>query len=631
NPVADGTQAIFRATLGRLSASAVESRQGRAQSRLLADGKVGQAEVSVKVGQESAQEQVAFLPGPPHSLSLSAVPAEVEVGGDVQVRATVVDAWGNPVADGTTVGFYSSRGSMPSQGQTSGGEAVASLSAGTVAGEAQVSARVAGISGSMAVRFLPGPPSTVSLLVNPLSVDAGGEVELTVEARDALGNPVADGTPVFFGTTLGSLSAGSVESKQGRAQSRLLADGKVGQADVSVKVGQESAQEQVAFLPGPPQSLSLSAVPTEVEVGGDVQVRATVVDAWGNPVADGTVVGFYSSRGSMPSQGQTTGGEAVASLSAGIVAGEAQVSARVAGIAGSVAVRFLPGPPSTVSVLVNPLSVDAGGEVELTVEARDALGNPVADGTPVFFGTTLGSLSAGSVESKQGRAQSRLLADGKVGQADVSVKVGQESAQEQVAFLPGSPHSLSLTADLAEVEVGGDVQIRATVVDAWGNPVADDTPVAFQTTRGFVSSGLSRALAGEATAFLAVGTDPGYLKVTATAMKANGTIELYVRPGPPALLNLTAPVASILVGRTTELLVLVQDALGNPVADGTEVVFNATQGQVWPPVTHTKSGQAQVDLVAPDQQGQVRVSASSGRAQHAIAVDIVSEPPNTTA
>jgi len=375
---------------------------------------------------------------------------------------------------------------------------------------------------------------------------------------------------------------------------------------------------------------ALIANPSSIEVTKSTTILATIGDGKGNTVPDGTEVVFGTSAGvlsdvsvkSVNSVAQTT-------LTAGSTAGEAQVWARVASATASMTVRVLPGPPARVRLLVNPLNTEAGGDIDLTAEVRDAFGNPVADGTPVIFRTTLGSLSASSVDSKQGRAQSRLVAGGKVGKADVTVEAGKGSASEQVSFLPGPPHSLSLSVDSPEVEVGSDVQVRATVVDAWGNAVANDTPVTFQTTRGSVSTGLSKTVDGEAIVFLAVGTDPGTLKVTATAAKAGGAIDLCVRPGPSAQLRLAAPVSSIPAGQTTVILALVQDAFGNPVADGTAVAFNATRGQVWPPVTQTRSGQAQVELVAPVQQGQVRVSASAGRALDAIDVDVVAQPPTT--
>lgn len=95
-------------------------------------------------------------------------------------------------------------------------------------------------------------------------------------------------------------------------------------------------------VPGPPANITVSADPTSISVGGFTStVQANVTDAYGNPVADGTVVTFTTSLGTIsPPIAYTVYGVAVATLTSGSTPGTATVTARSGSVVSTTTVTF---------------------------------------------------------------------------------------------------------------------------------------------------------------------------------------------------------------------------------------------------------------------------------------------------
>jgi hypothetical protein len=112
----------------------------------------------------------------------------------------------------------------------------------------------------------------------------------------------------------------------------------------------------------------------------------------------------------------------------------------------------------------DPNRAPADGEtaVAISVEVLDALGMPVADGTPVYFDSTLGEIVS-PVEVLGGIAQTVLRPSNVAGTALVSAMVGGARSTIEVEFLPtagsASPGSrlVEITAD--ELSYSGERQI----------------------------------------------------------------------------------------------------------------------------------------------------------------------------
>jgi sugar lactone lactonase YvrE len=93
---------------------------------------------------------------------------------------------------------------------------------------------------------------------------------------------------------------------------------------------------------GPPANITVSADPTSIPVGGFTStIQANVTDAYGNPVADGTVVTFTTSLGTIsPYTAYTVYGVAIATLTSGSTPGTATVTARSGSVVDTTSVTF---------------------------------------------------------------------------------------------------------------------------------------------------------------------------------------------------------------------------------------------------------------------------------------------------
>jgi hypothetical protein len=189
-----------------------------------------------------------------------------------------------------------------------------------------------------------------------------------------------------------------------------------------------------AIMTAPPgSSLTLFANPPFIPANGGVSIiTALVIEPAGTPVADGTVVQFFTTLGRIDEQGKTNDGVARVNLISDSRSGTAQVVAVSGGPAqggpapspsptdsptptpapdgggsgsGSVTVTIGTALPATVQVTADPstIRVDLPRESVISAFVRDANGNGVAN-VPVIF-----SLSTPTgTERLEGEGQQRF-------------------------------------------------------------------------------------------------------------------------------------------------------------------------------------------------------------------------------
>jgi len=98
----------------------------------------------------------------------------------------------------------------------------------------------------------------------------------------------------------------------------------------------------ITYMQAAPQSIQLNASPQEIGIWMNTSnITATVLDQFGNPVADGTLVHFETDLGMIDSFAPTRNGTALAVLRSGFTAGRARVYAKVSGINKSIVVTFV--------------------------------------------------------------------------------------------------------------------------------------------------------------------------------------------------------------------------------------------------------------------------------------------------
>jgi hypothetical protein len=144
--VPNGTTVTFTTSAGTITASATTTN-GIATATLNGITTAQAVTVNASVGTiASAPLTVNFItdPNAPTAISVAANPTTIFVGGTSTITATVTPGTGGTIADGTTVTFATSVGTIPATATTTGGVATVTLT-GTVTGTASVTATVNGI------------------------------------------------------------------------------------------------------------------------------------------------------------------------------------------------------------------------------------------------------------------------------------------------------------------------------------------------------------------------------------------------------------------------------------------------------------------------------------------------------
>ncbi len=246
NLVADGNQVDFDAEFGWLNPLTDTTTGGIVTSQLTADctERIGVL-ITATASAAFTTTTVNFIsPGAPVSLTVVAAPSSIPVDtGTAIVSVTVTDCGDNGVP-GETVNLLTSQGSLlPASGTTgSSGVATATLSAGTVAGTAVITATSDGLSATTTVVIEPGLPATVTVMANPGSIPANGTSTstITVIVTDQYGNAVADGTGVtldYSPTALGILSPSSIATTNGSESATFTADTVTGTVTITATAG----------------------------------------------------------------------------------------------------------------------------------------------------------------------------------------------------------------------------------------------------------------------------------------------------------------------------------------------------------------------------------------------------------
>jgi len=275
---------------------------------------------------------------------------------------------------------------------------------GTRAGSVTLTASVGAISGQAVITLVAGSPATIELVAVPTTAPADGQTEIRVTAtvKDAFGNAVPNVQVQFTSTPALTITPPMVTTNDtGQATVSVTAPRTAGSYLLRAQVGTISATLSLTFGASSPSVMSLSAsrtnlvvsLPPRPEYAGltvysRTEITATVVDENNNPVS-GVVVQFNASAGTIQATAIT---DAAGVARAAYVAppsptGQVTINAQSGAASGSLILDILPGPPAQVTVVANPLMVPADGrsQIAVTARVRDANGNPVADGTTVFF------------------------------------------------------------------------------------------------------------------------------------------------------------------------------------------------------------------------------------------------------
>lgn len=342
-----------------------------------------------------------------------------------------------------------------------------------------------------------------------------------VEPSDTPGIPgpitIIDNLPIYFKEAQDYLTANPLITEINCTINLIGTDGSGHDLTIPVTFGLPALQ------PGTPSAMTLQASPATIPAAeGDSIITATVKDAAGSPVPDGTAVTFTTTFGTLSSIYETTvDGIATTTLTSPGFAGSATVTATCGSVISTVIVtcEVTSGVVSTITLQAAPAIVtDIIGTSTITATLKDANGNPVADGTPVTFSTDYGTLSSSYETTLNGVVTTDLTFSAGDSSSTVTATSGSVSAIIAVNYLAtsGVVSTIALVASPILVTVAsGTSTIVATVKDAGGNPVPDGTAVTFITDYGTLSSSYQTTLNGIVTTVLTFGIVDATAIVTA--------------------------------------------------------------------------------------------------------------------
>jgi uncharacterized protein YjdB len=344
------------------------------------------------------------------SVSVS-VPASLVTGQTGRATAIPKDANGAALTNRVVL-WYTSSASIASVTDSGVISAVAP-------GSAVVSAVSEGISGQATVSIAPPKPTpiaTVSVAVNPSTVQVGQTAHAVATLKDSTGNALSGRTIVWASSnaSIATVDATGLVTGVAAGSSTITAtsEGKSNASGVTVS----------AAAPVPVASVVVSPSPVSVQVGGTAQMSAVTNDANGNPLS-GRAVSWASSNTGVATVSPT-------GVVSGVAAGTAQITATSEGKSGSSSATVSAAAPVPVgSVSVSPASttLNIGGTKQLSATTRDA-NNNVLTGRVISWSSANSSIASVDPNSglvtaaAVGSTQITATSEGKSGSASITVQ-----------------------------------------------------------------------------------------------------------------------------------------------------------------------------------------------------------------
>jgi adhesin/invasin len=515
---------VLGGTLGVTDASGLATFSGLTIAGLVGTYRVGFAATGLT---GATTRPITLETGPATRLTITTQPSATVQAGQVFPQQPVVqlrDAGGNPVPQsGVSVSatIASGEGTLTGALGTTNGSGVAAFA----------DLVISGVTGDRTLEFSSGVLTPVTS--NTVTVTAGSasaatsavtatpttgivangvaSATITVTVLDGFGNPVEGATVELAasgsGNTLTQPAAPTGANGQATgALASTTAETKTVTATVNGSVVLVD-DASVTFVAGAAAGVAASGGDNQTApVGTAVAVPPSVLvtDGSGNPVSGVSVTFAVASGGgtvdpTTPVATNAAGIAAVTSWTLGTTAGTNTVTATVSGLTPvTFTATGTAGAASgaTTTIEVAPASVTADGvsTAVVTVTVRDASGNPrTGGGDLVELVTTLGTLSAVTDEG-DGTYTATLTSGTSTGTATITGTVNALAITDDavVGFTAGPAVAYEVTVDDLSPVAGTDITVTAQLIDAFGNPVAQESvEVTWSSTNGGSFSSLT--------------------------------------------------------------------------------------------------------------------------------------------
>jgi adhesin/invasin len=435
NPVS-GASVEFSVNLGSITSPHITGHDGKATATLTSSTNPGACHIVAAFGSSLSDSLVVQFSS--YSISLVAEPASILADGADSSQITVIlkDGQGHPLAD-QMVDLYTDLGDLYPQTVVTdnSGRAWVTLTSWISSVDSQAVVTAIFKEGSEQVTVsMRGISLDVS--ADPTSIAANGVSTCTITAslkENTRGYGIAS-REIGFATNLGTLSEPiGITDQSGEVAVTLISSTSSGMAVVTASYGNVTSQTEVSFTSGQASNIvlvSVTACSIGVQGSGDNEtstITFEVRDDSGTPLdlsqqvqVDFEIVG--SSAGGefvQPASDLTdASGWVQTTLNSGTVAKTVKVKASIEGLGVSseaISIAIHGGPPDLEHFSVVPQYANIAGwktyglQDAITAFVGDKYGNPVPQGTSIYFSTTGGIIEGSATTDALGRASVALL------------------------------------------------------------------------------------------------------------------------------------------------------------------------------------------------------------------------------
>ena len=540
-----------------------------------------------------------FTHGPAATVTVTLTPSSVTANGSQsQAKATVVDANNNKVVNETVV-FSKDEGSDIGIGATTNngdGTYSAVITSSNTAGLENVHATTSNNkTGTAILTQVPGPATTITLVLDPDTVTADGAAQsiATATVTDANGNAVLDENVSITKPATGSdIGVSAVTNNgDGTYTATLTASNTQGTNLITAKANKANKTTTATLTEGhgPVTSVVLALSPTQMAASPSNSSTATVTvtDVKGNPVSDEPVT-ITKPEGATITVGPVTNngnGTYSAVITGSSTSGVYTITA-TAPSSGTTDTEDLTlfGAVDAITVVATPSIVPADGTTTGTAKATlvDAGGRRVPNQTVQFSIDAPGNITIVQpvVNHGDGTYTVGFKASSTPGVETLRATAGKTGTTTITEYGPASTVTLALSPATVAADGSSTSVATATVKDVNNNPVLNEV-MSFATS-GDVGVGQTITNHGDGTysATLTASTTAGVEKITATATRArkSGEANLTETPGAAAIVTVVLNPLTITAdgADSTTATVTVKDASGNLVKN--ETVTLSTDG-----------------------------------------------------
>ena len=404
-----------------------------------------------------ACDKVPLLAPAASTITVTSNSSTVQANGTAEIRATVLEASGTPVQNGTTVSFTTNLGALsPSEARTINGVATVQFVGNGQSGTAEIRAISGGAKVAAALKLAVGASAAARVVVtaSPNQITAGGVSTITARVTETGGNPLS-GVSVSFSTDGGSLSSTVAStSASGDAQVTLTA---TRDATVTATAGAGAGLSGTVKVTvgSQPDIVIASSTQSPVE-GQNVSFTVTITPGASTESFQGLVVDFGDGQTSGPLSGTSqtvshvydSSGTYTVAATASTTTGNTKRATTVINVSPRTPLSF------TLSASPNPTTVGVLTNFTATFQ-----------GSPSNVSRYDWAFGDGTTTATAGNTTNHVYKTSGTRTARVTVRTSDGnsgSSSTQVVVAPVTPLNVNLTADTNPTKVGALTKFTAS-------------------------------------------------------------------------------------------------------------------------------------------------------------------------